>query len=286
MKTAHYDVAVAYRIYPRVSKTPIVHRDNKYKLAELCLGSFRNSLGNLKTKMWVLLDGCPPEYEELFRKYFDDADLEFIKLDGIGNLPTFDLQLEILTKQEDAEFVYFAEDDYHYLPGEFVLMLDFLKSNDDVHFVSPFDHPDYYRLPIHRHRNFVNTYAGRHWRTANSTCLTFLTRRSTLQQTKHVFKTYTRRNYDVSIWLSLTKYRVFNPLATAHYLMKDELLFKSVVKAWLFCWKQILFGKRWRLWVPIPTIATTLESTCLAPGYDWHSLITNELLEISGITKK
>ena len=89
MTVSNYDLAVAYRIYPKVSKVPLVFGDNKFKLAELCLRSFKNSLGSLRVKIWVLLDNCPAKYEELFKKYFDINDLEIIKLPGIGNRGTF-----------------------------------------------------------------------------------------------------------------------------------------------------------------------------------------------------
>jgi hypothetical protein len=139
-----YDLAVAYRIYPQVSKTPIVFRDDKYKLAQLCLSSFKKSLGDVKTKVWVLLDNCPIEYEGLFQRYFDADDLEFVRLAGIGNLATFELQLDILLNQTVSESVYFAEDDYFYLPNQFEEMIEFLRENEGVHFVSPNDHLDYY----------------------------------------------------------------------------------------------------------------------------------------------
>ncbi|GAG88924.1 unnamed protein product, partial [marine sediment metagenome] len=60
---------------------------------------------------------------ELFKEYFNEKDLEIIKPHGIGNQATFDLQLEALLKQNNSEFVYFAEDDYFFLPIKFKKML-------------------------------------------------------------------------------------------------------------------------------------------------------------------
>ena len=45
----NYDLAVAYRIYPGVSKVPPVFSQDKLKLAEFCLKSFKDSLGDLTT---------------------------------------------------------------------------------------------------------------------------------------------------------------------------------------------------------------------------------------------
>ena len=46
-----YDVAVAYRICPHLSRTPPpVFADSKYKLAALCLRSFKAGLTGLGLK--------------------------------------------------------------------------------------------------------------------------------------------------------------------------------------------------------------------------------------------
>jgi hypothetical protein len=285
MNTKQYDLAVAYRIYPGVSKTPVVFRDNKYKLSELCLKSFRASLGDLKVKVWVLLDNCPQEYQELFKRQFEAQDLELILLKKTGNFGTFNMQLDILLSQDVSEAVYFAEDDYYYLPGQFPQMVQFLKAHNDAHFVTPYDHADYYTLDLHNHHNFIRAFGNRHWRTANSTCLTFLTTKSVLRKTEKVFRTYAKNNFDASIWLSLTKYKLFNPITFVKFVFRDILLFKILVKAWLYCWKHILFARRWKLWVPLPSIATAVDSSILAPSYDWQSLIMNDAKEIDKAKK-
>lgn len=266
----NYDVAVAYRIYPKVSKVPPVFAEDKYRLSELCLGSFRKSLGSLRVKMFVILDNCPPEYEELFRRHFEERDLEFIRLNGAGNYRTFELQIEILLQQKCSENVYFAEDDYYYLPGQFPAMVDYINSGPDIDFVTPFDHIHYYTLDLHRHSNEIRVHGSKHWRTANSTCLTFLTTKRTLASTKRVFRTYRHKNNDSSIWLSLTKYRVFNPILPIKYFFGRQWFLLEIISfAWLFCWSQILFGRQRKLWASIPSIATHMNSKLMAPVVDW-----------------
>lgn len=264
-----YDISVAYRVYPGISKQPVIFPQDKYRLAELCLKSFTASLGKLRVKMWAILDGCPLKYEKLFSRYFNKKDLVFVRLNGEGNAATFQKQIEILTKQDDSEQVYFAEDDYYYLADQIPEMLDFLRIHHDVDFVSPYDHPDYYSLVLHNRVNQIRVSANKHWKSVNSTCLTFLTRKSVLIQTRKTFETYRKRNFDASIWLSLTKQKVRDPIAIARFLSKDLMLFKIIVKAWLFCWRQIVFGQKWTIWVPMPSVATHLERDGLAPGYDW-----------------
>jgi hypothetical protein len=270
-----YDVTVAYRIYPKISKVPPVFPNDKYKLSELCLKTFKDSLSSLKVKMFVLLDDCPPSYEDLFKQYFDEQDLEFIRLNGVGNRATFDMQIDILLDQNFSEIVYFAEDDYLYLPHQFESMVKFLRDEEEVDFVSPYDHLDYYLDEIHNYKSQIRFFGNRHWRTVAGTCLTFLTTKSVLRSTKNVFKTYASRNTDGGIWLSLTKHQVFNLFTIAKHVrhLNDKKMRGKLIDmigfAWLFCWRQVFFGKRRKLWVPIPSIATHMEGDYIAPTFCW-----------------
>src|SRR5438477_12720384 len=166
-----YDLAVAYRVYPRVSKSAqsLPFGDDKALLAETCLKSFKDCLGSLRVKLWAILDGCPQEYEEFFRKHISSDDLVIIKLNAVGNGATFDRQLDILLQQNDAHIVYFAEDDYLYLPNQFRLMINFLATQSDVDFISPYDHLDCYTLPLHRGPKWLRLHGPHQWRTAAST---------------------------------------------------------------------------------------------------------------------
>jgi len=233
-------------------------------------------LGTLRVKIWAILDGCPEEYRELFGRYFAREDLVFIDLPGVGNQATFSKQMDILLSQRDADLVYFAEDDYLYLPDQFPRMVTFLCDRQHADFATPYDHLDCYLLELHREPKWLTVFEGHHWRTAASTCLTFLTRKRTLEDYESVFRTYTRRNDDCALWLSLTKRRIFNPFALLRFFARREFYSKSLVKAWLFCWRQILFGKAAMLWVPVPGIATHCCEGHLSPGFDWISFMQLE----------
>jgi len=276
MNTHDYDLVVAYRIYPKVSGKPALYGHNKLQLSEFCLRSFKKSLGLLRTKMYVILDGCQQEYEELFRKYFDYSDLEFIKLNGVGNHATFSLQVKILTEQKESDIVYFAEDDYFYIADKFKEMIDFIKNNPTAHFVTPYDHLDYYTIDLHSNRVKIAFYGKRHWRTASSTCLTFLTTKEILLKTKHVLLSYERGNLDVSMWLSLTKYDVLNPFRILRYLLKCRVFAYYVLIAWRYCWIQIVFKREWNLWCPVPSIATHIDERFLAPTIG-KTILTKEI---------
>jgi hypothetical protein len=278
-----YDAAIAYRIYPKVAKSALglPFSDDKFCLSEVCLRSFKESLEGLRVKVWVLLDGCPDEYAQLFIKYFDEQDLVLVPLPAVGNRATFGKQVEILLRQTDSDLVYFAEDDYVYLPNLFPRMVEFLRAHGDVDFVSPYDHPDCYALEIHRHPKWIRVHAGHHWRTAASTCLTFLTRKVTLQRKQRAFLTYCRRNKDCSLWLSLTKHSLFSPRQFLRFATTSPLSAKIIASAWLFGATQILFGKRMNLWVPVPGIATHLDSHALSPTIGWVALMKGQAQTIA-----
>jgi hypothetical protein len=270
------DLAIAYRIYPGVSKLPAYFSADKFKLSEMCLQSFKRSLGNLRVKIWALLDGCPPQYEFLFRQTFPGNELEIVSLNKTGNLSTFATQVDLLTRQTEAGFVYFAEDDYFYLPGAMEKMISFLRENQDADFVTPYDHPDSYFTSSRFERHLVKPFGDRYWRSASSTCLTFLTSRTTLIRTQKLFRTYSRGNMDCPVWLALTqKYELANP--RVHW--PDLFRFKTWLKTLRWGYGAVLFGKRYRLWVPMPALATHMESSCLSPILDWQSLFINTHLE-------
>ena len=261
------DLAIAYRVYPGVSRTPAAWSDDKFKLSAYCLSSFKQALGPLRVKIWALLDGCPPSYEALFRQYFSPDELVVLNLDRIGNQATFSMQIDLLSEQSEAELVYFAEDDYVYTSGALVEMVEFARANVDAHFVTPYDHSGNYDLPLHRERHFIRPFGGRHWRTSTATCLTFLATRASLLRARRTFATYARRNDDGSLWMSITqKMGLFNRSVYG----RDRLMFKQWLKALYWGWPQIFFGASLRLWGPMPSLATHLESGWLAPTIDWQ----------------
>lgn len=267
-----FDLAVAYRIYPGVSKVPAFFSADKFRLSEMCLQSFKRALGGLHVKIWALLDGCPSEYEALFRAAFPGNNLEIVALNKIGNLATFSQQIDLLGGQTDAPYVYFAEDDYFYLPGALEKMINFMRENRDADFVTPYDHPDSYYTSSRLERHLVRPYGDRYWRTASSTCLTFLASRESLKRTASAFRTYSRGNHDCSLWLALTqKLSLANPRIHGY----DSQRMKIWAKTWIWGFSRILFGRPYRLWAPLPALATHMESTCLAPLVEWQNEFRN-----------
>jgi hypothetical protein len=274
-----YDVVVAYRIYPKMSTTrPPIFPEDKLKLAEFCLKSFKNSLGGLRVKIWVLLDNCPPIYEKMFTELWSPEDLVLMRYPGIGDGATFCEQARILMEQTDAEIVYFAEDDYFYLPGQFPLIVDFLKQDPAVDFVAPLESSDFYTADLHNFPHEMRMFGGKEWNSCVSTTHTFLGRRDTLRESRDFFLTsYGRISPDLSKWMALTKKRVFNPIKFMRWLVPHRFWAGSMVLAWYYCWRQILFGRRHALWAPHPAIANHMAAGWESPGVDWQKEFQRQL---------
>lgn len=267
----NYDVAIAYRIYPKFSRNAFKLKGwDKYKLSEVCLRSFLHSLSGINFKLYAILDACPQEYTDLFKDLIPGDRLELIQYPGIGNAATFLEQIRILLSQNDSEMVYFAEDDYFYMENGFNDMLELIKNRKDVDFVTPYDHPDYYQtesepgkpdylINLHNYNSKL-IFNKRHWRTVSSTCCTFLTTESTLEKTSQYFNLYPKLS-DYGMWLTLTKLR------RMHF---DKLM---ILKMYTFASNYLLAGRSFKLWSPIPSIATHMANSYFAPGVDWLTLL-------------
>ena len=197
-------------------------------------------------------------------------------MDGIGNFETFRLQIKILLEQNFSDLIYFAEDDYFYLPNQFVEMVEFLKDNSDADFVSPYDHIDYYRTNIHEYESTIKISKNKHWRTAGSTCLTFLTTKKTLEKTKKTFLSYGKGNPDWTVWLSLTKNSSDNMKILIKSL-KHPGNIRNLYRSYSTNNNQVLNNKIYKLWIPIPAIATHMEKECLSPTIDWENVMKKSI---------
>ena len=282
MNNRKYDMAVCWRTYPGVSKTPAFFADNKYKLAQLSFQSFLKCVEGLRVKWFIILDGCPREFEDIFAKHVSPGDLEIIHTDKIGNQATFNKQIEILLEQTAAELVYFAEDDYLYRPCVFGKMIDFMNDRrQQVDFITPYDHLDHYEHPIHAKKHDETMIGDVKWKTIVSTCLTFLTTKRVLKETRGVFDTYCRGNTDVALWVALT--RSYGIASLIRFGFTNKECFFIVKKSMKYSPGQFLTGKKYFIWCPVPSFATHLEKRHLAPGVDWTAVKDQVMNETSFI---
>lgn len=260
------ELTIAHRVCPVLSRTAVGFSD-KYEMVKSCAESLYVALEGVRAKLIVILDGCDDRYEKLF------PGAEIVKTESVGNLPTYAKQIEILSNA-DTEFVYFSEDDYLYKPNAFKMMLE-VMSRSEVDFVTPIDHPDRYDRTMEQSRfSQIIATVDRHWRTVGTTCLTFMTRRETLAKTKRVLSKYATGAADSVMWLGLTKDSTLNPVSLVRSMWWMLFrLFGGRVKFWrflpIFAWRahgfRLLFGRRYKLWSPLPQIAEHLSSDTISP---------------------
>lgn len=271
-------LAIAYRIYPKVSKETPVFNDDKLKLSEMCLASFVKTL-KLDYKFWAILDGCPSEYEELFKKYIPEERLILIHTNAVGNAATFAKQIQILTDQDFSENIYFAEDDYFYIDSSFEPLVKIIE-NGQADFITPYDHLDYYELGLHGYKQDIIKHQGISLRKVSSTTMTFLTSKQVLIQTKPIFETYLRKNYDVCLWLAITRLGIANPMTYLNSGLSAIHSLKIFVKAILYTPCKFLYGKKYSLLAPKPSLALHLVSDKMSPDIDWQKLFQKQCKEI------
>lgn len=261
-------LAICYRIYPGVSKVPAIHSDNKLKMSELAIRSFVRALDGLEPKIWVILDNCGEEYNQMFRKYLAPFQHELINLEKAGNAATFGLQMDILSNQEFSEFVYFAEDDYFFLDNAFIKTLEVLKQGK-ADFATPYNHPDLYNFSIHNYKYEIEEIDGLKWRNAASTTMSFMTTRKNLKKYYRILNTYTKLNYDASMWFAMTKIAIRNPLKILKNSLANYSYFNIYLKLIYFS-PFSFFGKSAVLLNPMSSLATHLDNKGLPPEVDWY----------------
>jgi hypothetical protein len=269
-----YDLTIAYRIYPKISKVPPIYDNNKLILSKICLESFKKSLGKLNVKIYVLLDNCPNEYEKLFIDNFNKNDLVIIHV-NLGNKGTFKKQIEILSAQNDSEMVYFAEDDYFYIKD--IKNMVNLLSNNIADFVTPYEHPACYNSSQIISNN-IGIFDRQRYVSVQHACLTFMTTKEILIRNKKYLSIFSDwYGSDFVVWGCITlgnnyfKYvkLLFN---LKNYNLETLKVYGSMI---LFAIHRFVFNKKYRLFMPIETFATHMESNYLSPGVDWNIYFRN-----------
>lgn len=273
-----YELAIAHRVCPVLAKTAS-HFADKFKMVEATTDSLVRALKGIRTKLFVILDGCPKEYEAIFKSKFSDmsyVDCEIILTQAIGNHQTYSKQITLLSSVvNDAEFLYFSEDDYIYKPEAFRAMMDFLR-NGRFDFVTPLDHPDKYDIyrwrPILSSEIRVSNYC--HWRDVDSTCCTFMSKSATFLRAKRSLAYYAEGGSDFLMWLLLTKkgcYSLGYVLSgVLQYIIGRPRNWMSLIPmlAWFRFGPKLIFAPRFRLWSPVPSLAVHLCVPSLPPFSD------------------
>lgn len=265
-----YDLVVAYRVYPGIAKVPPIYSDNKFELTKICFKSFVSSISDLKVKIYVILDGCPQEYESIFLENYNNDDLSIIKLDKAGNKATFKKQVEILSKQEDSDTVYFAEDDYFYIKN-IKNIVEFIKSRKGD-FATPYEHPSSY-TDDNVISNKVVIFDKQRYISVQHACLTFMTTKNNLLKNKKFLLIFSNWfGSDFVVWGCITLgFNYFRYIKLFRNFKNFNITnFKVFGSLFIFSWYNFILNRKKGLFMPIDTFATHMESNFLSPNIDWN----------------
>jgi hypothetical protein len=111
-------------------------------------------------------------------------------------------------------------------------------------------------------------FSKRHWRTVSSSCLTFLTTKSTLTKAAKLLKLYPKLG-DFGMWLTVTRMLTINQVN----VMQKTYGRLTTIRMLFYSLRGLFSTKSFSLWSPIPSIATHMAEFCLAPGINWQEII-------------
>jgi hypothetical protein len=253
------NIKVFYRIH--------FGKDNKnrpgFYSKEVCFKSFLQSYldSNLKeyTEFGVFIDNFEKDVskEPLFNNIIQPLQKEGLLkvefLEEIGNSESYLYCLEESIENNDDTTIFFVEDDYIWKNEAFsTLVQSFPLLKCD--YLTPYDHPVRYDpafvggSDIPHWYNYIHVSNGYHFRSQESTCMTFLSSAKILKEDRFLHKHFTKgRNcpHDRDI------FRTLQCLEN-----KDNL---EIIK------ERLLLG-------PMPSIATHCNKSYLAPNVDWYNL--------------
>ena len=272
-----HTLALAHRVCPVMAKTASPHFTDKFEMVKATTASLRDAIAGIDTKLTVILDGCGAEYEKLFDDTFahmEDCEYSRISTPRIGNAATYSKQIDVLSQDAAcAQFLYLSEDDYIYRKDAFHAMMDFL-THDGVDFVTPLDHPDRYsHLVPEARKTEVRVSDFCHWQEVGTTCCTFMTKSATFLEARHRLDAYSRGSGDGPMWLGITKESIFSPAATIgaafNYVLgrrkTEGGLEFTTLAAWKYHKLSLAFGRKYRLWGPMPSLCVHLCTPSLPP---------------------
>ena len=195
---------------------------------------------------YVLADNCSEATIQMIR----DSGLE-PRISHLGNAGSFLAMAGwAIQTASEGDAIYFLEDDYLHFPDSPKVILDGLRRAD---YVSLYDHPDKYTEGVNpfveRSGEWGRILAGEfcHWKTSNSTTMSFALRYETLKQDFPVWEEHCRNGYPDDF----------------HAFLKLQSLGS---------WENRILGSQRVLISSLPSFATHTEMQWLAPLRNWQNL--------------
>jgi hypothetical protein len=208
---------------------------------------FRNLLSTIKTdvlsdcvEITIVFDGTSDDFiDDFSSKYYACADhgIKLQLINGGSDLNSFRITLYMArtTDMPKDDLIYILENDYLHQPGWVSKVFELSESNIAYDYLSLYDHRDKYDSPMYATLMTRLFYSrSHHWRTAPSTCASFIMNKQVLDE-----------DYEV-LGSGLTDYYFFRKL----------------------------LGENNRiLLTPIPGLATHCMEGYLSPVIDWKKQI-------------
>jgi hypothetical protein len=255
MQTATYDLAIVYRVSPHLSRSAPSTFKEKFDLVKACFESLKEAARGLNVHLTVLLDNCPAQYWELFDVWNNPGSVVLFNTNMSGS-DALKMQIKELLARGSAEIVLVAEDDYLYEPQALKCALEFMARHKDVDFLTLYPHPDMSTTEFHAaFQSEIKRFNEFSFQTTCSTTHTFFARRKALVEFAEVFQSTKPSIPDMSQWLAITKGNLIN-LKMFKWLFTRPYWTYSILISWNYYWKQILGGRKAKLWAAQQSLAT------------------------------
>ena len=224
------------------------HKKKKLKISPLeCLKNLKKIFKN--TPITVVGDGLSISQIKSYKKIIGEKN--FIEINLRNNSKSLKYCIDLVLGFQNStnfkkifsenELIYFVENDYLHTTGSKKNLIDAFNLN--VQYVSLYDHPDYYdnlkklidfRQALDNPTKKVLLGRYRHWVTTASTTCTFAVKKKTLMEDYEYFKKMCKRD-----------------------IPRDHKIFTQ------------LTNKGRLLIIPVPSLATHIETNYLAPLINW-----------------
>lgn len=267
LKLESSEIVLIIRVFPGMSKPNPLNLESKLELFQECLQSLGLAVGSRAITMEVLLDSCTKDYEIVLEALPSTIKVKLHHYEALGNVGSFEKQLEIACRLDDSIIVLVLEDDYYWTPEGFNSLVELIEQTPDPFFATPYNHPDYLNLPIHRERLGPNS----GWRSGISTTCTFGARAGTIKSRIRILNQYSILN-DFGMWLCLTRFGLHpsRALFKRNSTQQDLGVFKDWIKAWsVFMLLRLWHVPTTPLFYPLESGATHMDSNFIGLGTKW-----------------
>ncbi|MFZ2310914.1 MAG: hypothetical protein WAW11_05215, partial [Patescibacteria group bacterium] len=159
--------------------------------------------------------------------------------------------------------------DYFYIKN-ISNMVNFLKSGL-ADFVTPYEHP-----VVYSDRNVIKnetiSFEEQEYITVQHACLTFMTTKKKLNENKKYLLIFSDWfGSDFVVWGCITLgWRYFKYIKLLfnfkNFTIENLKVFGSM---FFFAWHRFIFNKKDKLFMPVKTLSTHMESNFLSPNVDW-----------------